>query len=290
MQLVKALPLSLRTHAFLNERWVQTRIEEDPALLGLGPDLIVRAKEKIQPSGGRLDLLLQEQDGDQRYEVEIQLGATDESHIIRTIEYWDIERKRYPQYEHTAVIVAEEITGRFLNVISLFNGAIPLIAIKMAAYQLPPESLFLTFTTVLDVVTRGSEDEEEAAQETDRTYWERDQGSKETVAAVDRLAELAKKSDPSLALKYNKFFIGLARDGRPDNFVVYRARRKDVRFDPRIPYTEELDRRLNEAGLDQLPYAKNEGRYRVRLLPAQVDQHKNLLAELTDLAYRQRHG
>jgi len=41
-----------------------------------------------------------------RYEVEIQLGATDESHIIRTIEYWDIERKRYPQYEHTAVIVA----------------------------------------------------------------------------------------------------------------------------------------------------------------------------------------
>ena len=30
----------------------------------------------------------------------------DESHIIRTIEYWDIERRRYPQYEHVAVIVA----------------------------------------------------------------------------------------------------------------------------------------------------------------------------------------
>ena len=25
------------------------------------------------------------------YEKEIQLGATDESHIIRTVEYWDIE-------------------------------------------------------------------------------------------------------------------------------------------------------------------------------------------------------
>ena len=50
-----------------------------------------------------------------------QLGKTDESHIIRTIEYWDIERKRYPQYDHTAVIVAEEITSRFLNVIGLFK-------------------------------------------------------------------------------------------------------------------------------------------------------------------------
>ncbi len=60
--------------------------------------------------------------------MEIQLGKTDESHIIRTIEYWDIERKRYPQYDHVAVIVAEDITSRFLSVIGLFNGAIPLVA------------------------------------------------------------------------------------------------------------------------------------------------------------------
>jgi len=32
-----------------------------------------------------------------RYHVELQLGATDESHIIRTIEYWDTERRRWPQ-------------------------------------------------------------------------------------------------------------------------------------------------------------------------------------------------
>ena len=41
-----------------------------------------------------------------RYEVEVQLGPTDEAHIIRTIEYWDIERNRYPQYEHCAVLIA----------------------------------------------------------------------------------------------------------------------------------------------------------------------------------------
>ena len=59
-----------------------------------------------------------------RYEVEIQLGPTDESHIIRTIEYWEIERRRYPQYEHVAVIVAEDVTSRFLNVINLLNGSV----------------------------------------------------------------------------------------------------------------------------------------------------------------------
>ena len=71
-----------------------------------------------------------------RYEVEVQLGASDESHIIRTIEYWDIERRRYPQYDHVGVIIAEEITARFFNVISLFNGFIPLIAIQLNVIEL----------------------------------------------------------------------------------------------------------------------------------------------------------
>ena len=83
----------------LNERWIQDRIAEDPSILGLG-DLALVRKEVQQPSGGRLDLLLSNREGeelgDERYEVEIQLGATDPSHIIRTIEYWDVERTWYP--------------------------------------------------------------------------------------------------------------------------------------------------------------------------------------------------
>jgi hypothetical protein len=126
--------ISIKRSEELSEKWVQQRIADDPTLLGLG-DLILKDKERIQPRAGRLDLLLQDPDTLKRYEVEIQLGATDESHIIRTIEYWDYEKKRYPQYEHTAVIIAEEITSRFLNVVQLFNGAIPLIALKMTAYK-----------------------------------------------------------------------------------------------------------------------------------------------------------
>ena len=124
MKLVRPEKLNLLTNKELNEMWVQKVIADDPTILGLG-DLILKDKERIHPKAGRLDLLLQDAESKRRYEVEIQLGKVDESHIIRTIEYWDIERKRYPQYDHCAVIIAEDITSRFLNVIGLFNGYIP---------------------------------------------------------------------------------------------------------------------------------------------------------------------
>ncbi|MFQ3548335.1 MAG: hypothetical protein SNJ70_01115 [Armatimonadota bacterium] len=92
---VKHQTIDIKKHPEINEKWVQEIIANAPSIIGLG-DVVLRDKERIQPNAGRLDLLLQDQDGTQRFEVEIQLGKTDESYIIRTIEYWDIERKRYP--------------------------------------------------------------------------------------------------------------------------------------------------------------------------------------------------
>jgi hypothetical protein len=56
--------------------------------------------------------LLEDDAGEQRYEIELMLGASDESHVVRCIEYWVIERQRYPAYEHCAVLVAENIMAR----------------------------------------------------------------------------------------------------------------------------------------------------------------------------------
>jgi hypothetical protein len=118
---IKPELIALKGNPELNEKWVQKIIADDPSILGLG-DVILKESERIQPSGGRLDLLFYDPDANRRYEVEIQLGSSDETHIIRTIEYWDYERRRYPQYEHCAVLIAEDVTSRFLNVIALFNG------------------------------------------------------------------------------------------------------------------------------------------------------------------------
>ena len=169
----KPIRIQLKDHPEFSEKWVQNLIADDPSILGIG-DLVLRDVERPQPRAGRLDLLLQDPETKRRYEVEIQLGATDESHIIRTIEYWDIEKKRYPQYEHCAVLIAEDITSRFLNVISLFNGTMPLIAIQMQCFNVGG-NMTLVFTKVMDELTRGNVDEDEDAEAapTDRAYWEK---------------------------------------------------------------------------------------------------------------------
>ena len=275
--------ISLKNHPELKESWVQDRIAEDPSILGLG-EVVLKDKERPQPRAGRLDLLLQDVDGDRRYEVEVQLGTCDESHIIRTIEYWDIERKRYPQYEHTTVIIAEDITSRFLNVVSLFNGTIPLVAIQMNALSFEG-NVGLMFTTVLDQLQLGLVDEDEELQEvTDRNYWE-NRGSKETVRAVDHLLEMTKANDSSLELKYNKFYIGLARNGQADNFIVFRPRKGFVCIEPRLSRSDEIQQRLDDAGLDVMDYGKKWGRYRIRLTTTDIADQKDVISQLIKEAF-----
>lgn len=286
LSFVRPERISLRQHPEFTERWVQDRIAEDPSILGLG-DLILKDKERLQPRAGRLDLLLQDPDSHRRYEVELQLGSTDESHIIRTIEYWDIERKRYPQYDHCAVIVAEDITARFLNVVNLFNGHIPLIAIQMAALKFA-DSMTLHFTIVLGELTLGLVDEDEEIQEiTDRAYWE-NRGTRETVGLADKLLDVIRTFAPDIELKYNKFYIGLAKAGRPCNFVVFRAKKKYLNLEPRLPETPEQTTELEEAGLDLMEYDKRWGRYRIRLTESDVKGKRELLATLLRKAHQQQ--
>ena len=283
LQYLKHEKIYLKGNPLLNEKWVQERIAEDPAILGLG-DLILKDKERIQPRAGRLDLLLQDPESDHRYEVEIQLGETDEKHIIRTLEYWDIERKRYPQYDHTAVIIAEDITSRFLNVISLFNGHIPIIAIQMNAIRIN-ENIALIFTTVLDELQLGLVDEDEEVYEvTDRSYWE-NRGTKETVSIADDVLEIIRTFDTSFDLKYNKFYIGLAKNDQPNNFAIFKPLKNGLRMEIKYPRSEDLDKKLEEAGLDLMDYDKRYSRYRIKVSKEEIRKHGEFLRELLKNAF-----
>ena len=286
---VRSQRINLKNHPDFSEKWLQQLIADNPSILDLG-DLVLRDIERKQPRAGRLDLLLQDADTKRRYEVELQLGATDEAHIIRTIEYYDIEKKRYPQYEHCAVLIAEDITSRFLNVISLFNGTLPLIAIQMQAI-LVGEHMTLVFTKVLDELSRGlvDDDEDAEATPTDRAYWEQ-RASKATVSLADKMLEMLKAFDPTLNLKYNKFYIGLEKNGLAYNFVQFRPKKKQLDLELHLPESEELDARIEEAGLDTLEYDKRFGRYRLRLKKEDTDSKTDVLKELSQLAYERRTG
>ena len=275
--------VSLKNHNNFNEKWIQERIAEDPSMLGLG-DLVLKDKERIQQGAGRLDLLLQEPETNRRYEVEIQLGKTDESHIIRTIEYWDIEKKRYPQYDHCAVLIAEDITSRFLNIIHLFNGYIPFIAIQMNAYEVD-DKIGLIFTKVLDELRLGlDEEDEEIYAVTDRTYWET-RGSKETVKLADSILNIIKEFDNDFEIKYNKYYIGLAKKGQAKNFTIFRAKRNNLRMEVRLERTDEIASMLENSGLDEMEYDTRSGRYRIRLTKEDIEIKRELIKEILKKSY-----
>ncbi len=282
MNFVKPEIISLKGSSEYNEKWLQKIIEDDPSILGLG-DLDFRDTEKVLVGGGRLDTILYDPEYKKRYEVEIQLGKTDESHIIRTIEYWDIERKRNPQYEHCAVIIAEDITSRFLNVISLFNGFIPLIAIQVKAVRIG-DAISLFFTKILDESTFELHDEDTETESTDESYWE----NKSTKTSV----QLVKKTMASLGqvvadyqLKFNKHYIGIAKNNVARNFIAFRPRKNTVIFHARIEKSEDIDELIEGSDLDTLAYDKQWNQYRIRITKNDLESNMEVLTQLAQRAH-----
>ena len=249
---VEAQYISLKGHPQYNENWLNQKIFDDPSILGLG-ELAVLKRERPQPKAGRLDLLLKDVNSGRRYTVELQLGTVDESHIIRTIEYWDNERKRYPQIDHCAVICAETINARFLKVISLFNGHIPLIALQVKAIQID-DKIALTFTKVLDEVQLGLDTHDEEIPEVTRSYWEQ-KVSTEAVNAVDKLVLSIQRLTGRFEIKYNKYYIGCVVAGRSANFVVFKPQRGGIRLEVPFKLTEDEINELEKAKIEVLDYA-----------------------------------
>ncbi len=278
--LVTLEKISLKNHPEIKETLIQKFIFDHPESLGLG-DLTPIQRERIQPAGGRLDILMGTVDNDARYEIEIQLGATDPSHIIRTIEYWDTEKKRYPQYDHCAVIVAEEITGRFMNVISLFNGTIPLIALQVSAYKVG-DDISLAFTKVIDRLTLGS-DEEDEYEVTDRNYWE-NRSTKKIMNEVDAIFADLGQYISGYELKYNKFYVGLAKNGIAKNFIYFKPKKSFLHFFFKTNENQELSQKLEDTGLDIL-YNSRRRHYRVKLQGFDdYKKHEALIRECVETA------
>ena len=287
LKLKKANPQRLRTLG-LSEAWLQEQIAADPSLLGLG-DLTVFQREKTQPTGGRIDFIMSDALNETRYEIEIMLGATDPSHIIRTIEYWDMERQRSPTIEHRAVIVAEEITSRFFNVIRLLNRAVPLIAVQLSAFQLGDE-VILQFIRVLDTYEFGGEEEEESGSTelADRPYWDK-RARHEALAAVDAIVALISNAGGQPKVRYNQTHIAVGTSGY--YFAWFYPRKIAPHCPVRLKVGPEqraaLMTRIEEAGLEAAN--RGQGSIQMFLTPEQIKQHSGLISELLRAAEQWSH-
>jgi hypothetical protein len=277
LKLRKAKPERLRSLG-LDETWLQEQISKDPSLLELG-DLDLLRKEKMQATGGRIDFLMADPDGQTRYEIEVMLGEVDASHIIRTIEYWDAEHQRYPTLEHRAVIVAEEITSRFFNVIRLLNRAIPMIAIQLSAFRIGDE-IVLQFTRVLDVLEFGGDPEDdESAEPVDRGYWEK-KANPESLAIVEAVRKLTPTTQGEPRITYNKHHIALGTSGY--NFCWFHPRKTTPHCNMHIKIGAEQRveaiRRLEEAGIEAGNHSRSS--IRLHLKAKDFQEHNDLIAEI----------
>ena len=269
-------PLSLKNHPDLSEGWLQNIIAEDPGILGLG-DLELIQRERRQPQGGRLDLLLSDPDGATRFEVELQLGPTDETHIVRCVEYWDVERRRYPAYEHIAVLVAEDVTSRFLNVLSLFAGNIPIIVLQLNAFEVEGKTA-LTFTKILDQRALRDDESENDTEPKDRAYWLK-RATKETVEIADNiLGILNESSQKTCQLNYNKYYIGLVEGSKSNNFVYFRPKKKFTHVTAKISDGARWIEELDKADIQAKP-GRQAGRIDATLTTSDLKENGKLISD-----------
>jgi len=278
-EFIKHKKISLRNDPTLNERWLHDRIADDPTIMGLG-DVRLLDRERAIPGGGRLDLLLLDDDNSRRYEVEIQLGATNPSHIIRCIEYWDVERRRYPGYDHIAVLVAEDVTARFLNVMSLMAGSIPMVALQLDALSVDGK-LLLNFTRVLDQTELRVDDTEvdEGGGQVDRSHWEKKVGPALMKVCDSVLGLINEHASMPCELNYLRGYIGLQCKGTVNNFIFMQPKPtkqfSHIRF--RNSNGKEWIERFEEAGI---PVAgKRKGHFRISVSPAQFTENRSLIEE-----------
>lgn len=274
---IKSEKISLRK--YFNEKWLQTQIEQDSSILGLGElDLIQR--ERRQSSGGRIDFLFLNSETETMYEVEIQLGATDESHIVRCIEYWDIERRRFPSKDHRAVIVAEEITNRFFNVIALMNRSIPIIAIQLNAIKID-DKIILSFTKVLDIYEIPEDAENLGGEEVSRAYWEKKSHLK-SISVMDEITKIVRFKLSNPRITYNKYHVALGTSRI--NFLWFYPQKtgNSCRFEIKVETNSmgEVKSKFDEIGV---PYTlRKENEIAVSMTLDELNKHKNEITAIVN--------
>ena len=283
MKYVPSRVISLKKSPDHSEKTLQEAIANNPEILGLG-EITLRETERRQLNGGRLDLLFDDETTKVRYTVELQLGATDETHIIRTIEYWDNERSRNPHIDHIAVIVAEDITTRFLNVISLFNKSVPLIAIQLSAIEVGND-VTINCVKVLDLSTSmGWEEDSTSVVSTDRQYWLK-KATSETITMADKLLTIVHEvtENKNLELNYNQHYIGLASGGVANNFISMKPRKHNVLLQIKLPRTDEVTE-LIEQSLELISYDNRWNIYQVRVTQNDLTESNGVLKDLISRA------
>ena len=180
-----------------DEAWLHNWIKEKPSRLGLGELTIVHSElSQYKDSGGRLDILAYRADLDTYYEIEVMLSECAADHGFRTLDYWARERLRNPNARHFAVLVAEDLSGRYKTVIETLPQFLPFIGIEIKVLKLSlPSGEIATIDTsivaqpddlIIDAGDEPSITKRVGGTPKDRAWWEGQENTK-FLATVDEI-------------------------------------------------------------------------------------------------------
>ena len=193
----------------MNEAAIRDWLAAKPVRLGLG-NIEIKALEiqHFTKSGGRLDILAYDAALDTFYEIELMLGEMDADHGFRCLDYWAREKMNRPNSKHVAVLMAEDLSGRYKTVVETLPNFLPFIGIELHVLCLNDAGQASTLVPVIVAkpddlkIDIGDEPEtsvrdSERGQIHDREWWEAN-SSEGYRATVDSLAKLcAEKIGPS---------------------------------------------------------------------------------------------
>lgn len=179
-----------------DEAWLQRWIAEKPERLGLGQfEILDQELRQYGSRGGRLDILGYRRDLNTYYEIEVMLGECDADHGFRTLDYWARERIKHPNSKHLAVLVAEDLQGRYKTVLETLPQFLPFVGIELKTLRLEAAGgVATTFATVAvqpDILLQEEPTGGRVLIPHDEEWWRERHGSEyvELVYEIHRLCE-----------------------------------------------------------------------------------------------------
>ena len=81
------------------------------------------------------------------------------------------------------------------------------------------------------------------------------------------------------------FYIGLSKDGQANNFASFRPRKNTLNIEIKLPYSEDIQKIIEDNELNDMGYQKRWGLYRLRVEKEDVKIKREILKVLLLKAY-----
>ena len=217
------------------------------------------------------------------YEIEVMLGETDPSHIIRAIEYWDNEKRRFPQRQHYCILIAESFDRRYFNVIQILSLNVPMIAIQADLLEINGEHI-LNFSKILDINVEPEGDEETTAV-TEITWSEK---AKWTLKTARKLLEIISEKAKNISLNFTQSYISIMIDGRNTYLFDKRTNPNSVLwFNVKDEEKQEAIKNLLNSNNIVFNFNNKYKDFSLTIEEKFISKNKEILMQLHDLRYKE---